>query len=97
MDADRWARWALLGDDAAKVPATLEDLHQRVQQAIRQAIIQDRKSREPVANDGVTEDDIRRKWEESRRKLEEITMPVLEAIRKTTQLTAEDYGIVINT
>ena len=38
-----WASWALFGDDAARIPATLQPLHDRVAQAIRQAVEEARK------------------------------------------------------
>ncbi len=45
------AVWALLGDDQARVPETLQDLVKRVEHAIRQAIYYDRKQREEAERD----------------------------------------------
>lgn len=45
MSSREWAAWALLGDDSARVPKVLQEIHERIAQAIRQAIAEDRNSR----------------------------------------------------
>ena len=35
LDAEEWARWALLGDPYAPVPITLKELVDRMTQALR--------------------------------------------------------------
>lgn len=45
LDTKGWAAWVLLGNDAARIPDTLKPISDRIEQAIRQAIADDRKER----------------------------------------------------
>ncbi len=55
QDVEEWASWALLGNPLARVPVTLNELHDRIGQAIseakRKAIAEEREACAALADD----------------------------------------------